>query len=512
MAVKPTQVTFYMTTRHQGKTQAEAAARAGISERTGRRIDARQHGSQAVDSSTSPRAYRTRKDPLADVWDSELKPMLAQQPGLLPITLFEHLQDKYPGQYDKAHRTLQRRVKQWQALHGGDQAVIFRQEQRPGQQALVDFTVLKGVVILIAGLVLSFRLFHFRLAYSKWSYLKVIQGGESYTALAEGTSESLKRLGAVPNELRTDSLSAAFRNLSTDEVADITQRYEAFCRHYSLEPTRNNRGQAHENGAVESPHGHLKRRIIQQLQMRFPTITDGRYPFDTLADFQGLIDGVVARHNRRHEGLLREELAVMSALPITAGVDYTEEYARVASTSTINVRRVIYSVPSRLIGERLTVRLFDDRLVCYLGSAHAVTLPRLHPKGNQRARRIDYRHVIGSLARKPMALYHAQLRDDILPNDPWRQLWQQGVQQLAPRPLCYLMVGALELAATHDKEAEVATHLRALLHEGGEPSLLMLQKRLGLACTQLPDRASQPTPPQHDLDGYDVLLGSGGQS
>ena len=119
---------------------------------------------------------------------------------------------------------------------------------------------------------MGFRLFHFRLAYSKWSYLKIVQGGESYTALAEGTSESLKRLGAVPQELRTDSLSAAFRNLSVDEASDITQRYEAFCRHYGLAPTRNNRGQAHENGAVESPHGHLKRRIAQQLQMAFGTV------------------------------------------------------------------------------------------------------------------------------------------------------------------------------------------------------------------------------------------------
>ena len=341
----------------------------------------------------------------------------------------------------------------------------------------------------------------------------MIQGGESYTALAEGTSESLKRLGAVPKELRTDSLSAAFRNLSTDEAMDITQRYESFCRHYGLAPTRNNRGQAHENGAVESPHGHLKRRIVQQLQMTLPTITDSRYEFSSMDNFQGFIDAIVATHNRRNESLLREELAVMSVLPATASVDYTEERLRVSSTSTINVRRVVYSVPSRLIGERLIIRLFDNRLACYLGSAHAITLQRLHPKGTQRARQIDYRHVIGSLARKPMALYHAQLRNDILPNDQWRQLWQRGGQQLAPRQLCYLLVGALEIAATHDNEAEVAMHLRTLLHEEQEPSLLMLQKRLGLANTTLPESAAQQTMQQHDLDSYDTLLGQqGGRS
>ncbi|MFT7387764.1 MAG: hypothetical protein ACI8VC_001007 [Candidatus Endobugula sp.] len=178
--------------------------------------------------------------------------MLEEPPGLLPITLIEYLQDKYPGQYDKALRTLQRRIKQWHALYGSDQEVMFRQQQ-PGQQALVDFTVFKGLVILIAGITLNFRLFHFRLAYSKWSYLKFVQEGESYTALAEGTSESLKRLGAVPKELRTDSLSAAFRNLTTDEAADITQRYQAFCCHYGLAPTRNNVGKPMKMERVSHP-------------------------------------------------------------------------------------------------------------------------------------------------------------------------------------------------------------------------------------------------------------------
>lgn len=509
MAVKATQVALYMSIRKQGNSQMKAAARAGISERTARRIDTEKHCSQDV-TIVQPRS--SRKDPLAEVWDSELEPKLVLQPGLLPITLFEYLQDKYPGQYDKVHRTLQRRVKQWHALYGSDQEAIFRQEQQPGQQALVDFTVFKGLIILVAGLVLNFRLFHFRLAYSKWSYLKVVQGGESYTALAEGTAESLKRLGAIPNELRTDSLSAAFRNLSTDEAEDITQRYQAFCGHYGMQPTRNNRGVAHENGAVESPHGHLKRRIEQQLQMNFPAVTDRRYNFDSIDDFQVFIDAIVAKHNRRNEGLLREELALMLPLPATTGVDYTEERVRVSSTSTINLRRVVYSVPSRLIGERMSIRLFDNRLECYLGSTHAVTLQRLHPKGHQRARQIDYRHLIGSLARKPMAFYHAELRDDILPSARWRALWQQAGQRLAPRPLCYLIVGALELAATENNEGSVATALSALLNEQQDPSLLILQKRLGLAGTSLPEGATLETR-QHGLADYDHLLSrSGGQS
>lgn len=506
MAVKRIQAVLYMKHRRQGKSQSEAAARTGISERTGRRIESHKHNNQ---KQRSLREYKTREDPLDGVWEKELKPMLEQQSGLLPITLFEYLQDHYPGQYDKALRTVQRRVKQWHGLHGKDQEVIFRQEQQPGQQALVDFTELKGITILIAGEALDFRLFHFRLAYSKWSYLKVIQGGESYTALAEGASEALKRMGAVPTELRTDSLSAAYRNLTTIQAEDLTARYQAFCAHYGIVPTRNNRGKAHENGAVESPHGHLKRRIEQQLQMAFPKVMDHRYPFDSIDQWQQFINAVVARHNRRNENLFREELTFMSPLPASTGVNYLEEQVKVSSTSTINIRRVVYSVPSRLIGERLRVHLYDNRLECYLGSAWAVTLQRLHLKKTGRGRQIDYRHVISSLARKPMAFFHAELRDDILPNAIWRKLWQQGCQKLAPRQICHLIVGALELAALHNNEDEVAQALQAILQNEPEPNLLLLQKRLGLASTTLPD-ASQPTQ-QHNLEDYDALLGEGGE-
>ena len=501
MAAQKTQVTLYMKARKDGKSQAESAARAGLSERTGRRIDTRKHHCQKL---RKPRQYSTRKDPLGTIWDNELRPMLENQPDLLPTTLFEHLQDNYPGQYDKTLRTIQRRMKQWRALYGKEQEVMFRQIQQAGQQALVDFTVFKGITIFIAGVMLNYRLFHFRLAFSKWSYVKVIQGGESFTALAEGTTEALNRLGAVPAELRTDSLSAAFRNLTPDQANDLTERYQAFCQHYDMEPTRNNRGKGHENGAIESPHGHIKRRIQQQLQLCFSKVTDQCYHFDTLDEFQAFIDAVVAKLNRRNDALLREELAVMAPLPATAGVDFTEARVKVTSTSTINVRHVVYSVPSRLIAERLCVRLYDDRLECYLGSTHAVTLKRLHVGRQQRGRQIDYRHLIASLARKPMAFFHASLRDDILPNDHWRQLWQKSCQVLPPRQACYLVVGALELAATHDNEVHVACALEALLVEKSEPSLLVLQKRLGLEGSRLPAPVGDTE--QHDLASYDALL------
>ena len=323
--------------------------------------------------------------------------------------------------------------------------------------------------------------------------------------LNRGRVRSTKTYRSGTGRITNRQFSAAFRNLSKDQAADITERYDAFCSHYNMVPTRNNRGVAHENGAVESPHGHLKRRIVQQLQMNFPEISDQRYSFQSIDSFQAYVNAIVGRHNRRNENLLREELALMSPLPIATGVDYTEKQARVSSSSTISVCRVTYSVPCQMINERLCVRLYDDRLECYLGSTRAVTLKRLHPKGNHRSRQIDYRHLIGSLARKPMAFFHAQLRDDILPNNQWKQLWLQCCQRLAPRQSCCLIVGALAIAATHDNETLVANTLQTLLNETTEPSLLVLQQRLGLASTTLPEITIQTTP-QHDLNDYDDLL------
>src|SRR5262249_41404389 len=71
-----------------------------------------------------------------------------------------------------------------------------------------------------------------------------------FVALAEGLQNALWTLGGVPEQHRSDSLSAAFRNLDADAKEDLTQRYEAFCAHYGMTPTRNNLGVAHEDREV----------------------------------------------------------------------------------------------------------------------------------------------------------------------------------------------------------------------------------------------------------------------
>ena len=226
----------------------------------------------------------------------------------------------------------------------------------------------------------------------------MIVSGESYPALAVGLQEALQKLGGCPKEHRTDSLSAAFKNLESKSQEDMTIRYDALCRHYGMTSTRNNRGKGHENGSVESPHGHLKRRIEQALLLR------ENNEFESVEAYQTFIDVIVTKSNRRNAKTINIERKALQPLPKTRAIDYNEQRAVVSSTSTIEVRRVTYTVPSRLQGEVLNVRIYDGRLVCYLGSQHVVTLQRVHlSKGRKRGRQVDYRHVIHSLVKKPQA-------------------------------------------------------------------------------------------------------------
>jgi hypothetical protein len=131
-----------------------------------------------------------------------------------------------------------------------------------------DFTDMNGLGVTIGGVPLLHRIYHFRLAFSGFAHAHVVLGGESFVALAEGLQNALWALGGVPEQHRSDSLSAAFRNVDRDMQEDLTRRYEELCAHYDMAPTRNNPGVAHENGSIESPHGHLKKVLTDELLLR----------------------------------------------------------------------------------------------------------------------------------------------------------------------------------------------------------------------------------------------------
>jgi hypothetical protein len=271
------------------KAAPVAAAKAGFSAATAYRIE---QDPRLPSQKKAPRGRR-RPDPLAAVWDSEVVPLLKTMPGLRPVAIFEEICRRHPDIGRGIRRTLERRIRGWRALNGPDRDVIFRQEHPPGRLGLSDFTDLRDLGISIAGVPLDHRLYHFRLAFSGWEHAHVVLGGESFVALAEGLQNALWALGRAPLQHRSDSLSAAFRNLDRDAQEDLTRRYEALCAHYRMAATRNNRGLAHENGSIESPHGHLKQAIRDALLLR------GSREFATLDAYRRFVDEIVGRRNAR---------------------------------------------------------------------------------------------------------------------------------------------------------------------------------------------------------------------
>ena len=490
------QVEIYMKARKNGKTQEVAAAQAGISERSGRSIENSGYSSRKG----IQRHWRTRPDPFESVWSKELEPMLATEPTLSALTLLEFIQEQYSAESypDKLLRTLQRRVLNWRHTKGPEQEVIFNQQHIPGLMGLSDFTQLKDIEVTIGQKPFKHLLYHFRLIYSKWSYIEVICGGESFAALSEGLQHALWSLGGVPKEHRTDSLSAAYKNLSPSAQDDMTQKYNELCAHYKMKQTRNNKGVSHENGGIESPHGHLKHRIKQAFLLR------GSYDFDSIEEYQTWLSGVVKSHNRRNAKQIELEKMALQQLPVYKIADYTILPAKVSRSSTIQVRASLYSVPSRLIGANLQIHLYHDRLECYLSGTKVAELIRVYGDGKlRRARNIDYKHIIESLVKKPMAFYHSQLRDALLPNEDYRQIWLHLSQELSSRDASKLMVGLLGIAAKYSCEYALGQMVIECIQSGER---ITLDKVKSVFCPEAKREIPQINTMQHQLSFYNQLI------
>lgn len=489
------QVRLYMQTRHH-HPQRVAAAKCGLSERTARRIE---HDPRLPSQKVAERPRRRQSvDPLGGMWESDIVPLLLSRPGLRPVTLLEEMQLRHPDHdWDRLRRTLERRVRSWRAGHGPEREVIFRQDHPPGQQGLSDFTDMAELGIHVGDAPLAHRLYHFVLAYSGWEHAEPVLGGESFTALACGLQNALWALGGAPAEHRSDSLSAAFRTLDPDAAQDQTRRYEALCGHYAMRATRNNPGIAHENGSIETQNGHLKRAAAQALVLR------GSASFDSLDAYRDWIAELVGRRNARRDKLVGLERAQLRPLPPRRTTDHDEAQVVVTSSSGFVLKKVFYTVPSRLIGYRLTLRIFDDRLDCLLGQSLVVTLPRARAPGDGRHRQVvDYRHVIHSLRCKPMALLNLIYRDALFPRQAYRDAWERLIAAGDAGAACRTMVGLLALAHDRGCEAELAQAIGGQLADGGLPDLAALRLRFAPACATVPDVVVILPP----IASYDALL------
>jgi len=484
------QVNLYMSYRKDHK-QTTAAAQAGMSERTARRIESGQHS-----TNKQPRHYRTRKDPFNGAFEQHLVPLLDADPELQPITLLDHLDTLMPGEFGRNHlRTLQRRVKKWLATQGPEQEVIFRQTYVPGLMGISDYTWMNKLKISIAGETFAHKLFHYKLVFSGWTYVQVVFGGESFESLSTGLQNAFWRSGGVPQTHRTDSLSAAFNNHYEQET--LTERYEKLCKHYDVIATRNNKGIAHENGAIEVAHSHLKQKVDQQLRLR------GSRDFATISEYQTFLDVIVAKINRQCKTRFDEERKHLNGLPKRRTNDFCEQYVKVTSSSTISVKRVTYTVPSRLIGHRILMHIYDTRLDLFLGHEKTLSLPRVYAQGHLRSRAVDYRHVIHSLAKKPNAFKYSQLREDLIPEGDFSLLWQQLTKEHVSDKDCRYMVGLLLIAHNYNCEQALGRYVLKNHEQGKRISIDTCRTMFGPSTVAIPPIVSR----QHQISDYDALLG-----
>jgi len=483
-------------TQKKTDTIEVAAAKAGFSRSTGYRLVA----DPLPPREKKPRGRR-RPDPLADIFDTDVVPILEASPAIRPVGVFEELMRRHPELDPGVRRTLERRIRLWRAEHGPEQDVIFRQKHEPGRQGLSDFTRMGSLGVTVAGQPLDHMLYHFRLAWSGFTHARVVLGGESFTALAEGLQDALWHLGGAPGEHRTDSLSAAFRNLGKDAAEDITGRYRALCEHYGMEATRNNRGVAHENGSIEGPHGHLKRRIADALALR------GSRDFETLDAYRRFVAEVVGRANAHRSRAIEAERAVLRDLPVGRTVDYEQISVNITSSSGFGLRRVFYTVPSNLIGHRLGGRVYDDRIELFLSGTHLLTLPRGRAGATgPNVHVVNYRHVIHSLKKKPMALLNLIYRDALFPREPYRRCFETALERVGERRACRLAVALLALAHEENCEADLAHAIDRALNAGRLPDLDKLKARFAPQPGSMPSvRIARPL-----LAGYGTLLDSGG--
>jgi hypothetical protein len=250
----------------------------------------------------------------------------------------------------------------------------------------------------------------------------------------------------------------------------------------------------------EGPHGYFKRRLCQALYRR------GSFEFESVSQYQAFIEQVIAKLNAKCQKKFETEQPYLQPLPRYRTPDYEILSASVSTYSTITVRCIVYTVPSRLIGQRLTLHLYHDRLVGFLGTTQVFELARVHIHSSQktrRARSIQYRHVAESLRRKPRAFLYCQWQDDLLPNDRWRAVWETLKTQFDSDQAARLMTEALYIAATQDKELQVAEYLE-IQCQGASLTLIGLQRSFAskLDAEHLPSVTSV----QHDLSSYDQLL------
>ena len=481
------QVRRLMKALAKGESMTKSADKAGMDVKTARRY----RGLGRLPSqSRASHGWRTRPDAFEGVWEW-VREQLAREPGLEAKTLFDALQRTYPGRFaDGQLRTLQRRVREWRGLEGPGQEVFFAQVHEPGVLCQSDFTHMTRLGVTIGGQRFAHLVYHFVLTYSNWEAWTICYS-ESFESLSEGLQNALWELGGVPARHRTDRLSSAVSKTTCPE--EFTRRYQGLLDHYGLAGEKTRAGKANENGDVEQRHRRFKEAVQQALLLR------GSREFACLEAYEAFLGDLTVRLNAGRQERLQEERRLLRPLPGRRLDDYTKLTPRVDRGSLIHVDRNAYSVHSRLIGRRVTVRLYAQRLEVWYSQRKVHELPRLRGRGKHR---VNYRHVIAWLVRKPGAFAQYRYREDLFPSSRFRMAYD-ALRAHGPASADRRYLEILHLAA-RESESGVEEALRQLLEAGGPltSEAVAAIVHSGCAVTPIADVAVQDV----DLSVYDGLL------
>ena len=472
-----------------GRTLAASARMTEMSEKTARKY---RDDERLPFERKATRDYRTRIDPFEEVW-GEVQERLEAEPRLKAKTLFDWLQQKHVGRFsDSTRRTFERRVAKWRSLHGPGKVVFFSQVHHPGRLAASDFTVCNELRVTVAGARFDHTLYHCVLTYSNVESVSLCFS-ESFEALSAGIQKAFWEFGGVPQRHRSDSLAAAVRNHSSRKT--LTDRYATLMEHYDCEAERTNARCANENGDVESANGHIKDRLDQALLLR------GSREFSSREEYMSFVEQIISRANANRQERFAEERACFNRLPDERlDTDDILQGVRVSRSSTIQVRTNTYSVPSRLIGREVDVRVAAERITVTHQEHVVQIMPRLVGK-HQAA--INYRHIIDSLVRKPGAFANYRYREEMFPTSGFRMAWDMLRENHTEKVADKMYVQILELAA-HESQDAVADALRHLITASEAIDVEQIRTLVMDATYVRPVTDVEVEPP--DLSDFDSLL------
>ncbi len=488
--IKDSQVRRLWMNRPGERNLEIAAVKAGMSANTARKyLKAGKMPSQMRQG----RAYRTRADAFAEDWAAIEG--YVKDPRVQVKTVWAYLKRIRPGKYqDGQLRSLQRRIREWRALEGPGQEVYFPQEHHPGDLCASDFVRMGDLGITIGRLPYDHMLYHFVLTYSNWETGSLCQS-ESFESVSAGLQNALWELGGVPVRHRTDRLTAAVRALGRTAEA-FTRRYQGLLAHYRIRPEAIQAGKANENGDVEQRHYRFKQAVEQALLMR------GSRDFADLEAYRAFLREVTDQLNAGRKTRFEEERARLAPLPKRRLEDWMRMYVPVSSASTIQVQNNTYSVHSRLIGKEVEVRVHMEHLEIWYAGQCVDRMARL--RGRQ-GHRINYRHVIDWLVRKPGAMAQYRYRDALFPTGRFRQTYDRLKHKDPVRGHKeYLQI---LLVAAKESESGVDAALRHLLGQNQVPDAGTVYDLL-VAGAAIP-AVTDVTVAEVDLTEYDALVGAG---